>query len=130
MTTAVGSMNKATANFIAPGLRHFLVTTQSSKDTFGNIDTLLTRSNLEAFLQYLREETIYKPAAITEQICRLQFAIKYIMDCTNRKDYYCGGGYLLKLLTDQYLSLSQKASQKSRSITCSEPENDFKVRIL
>ena len=131
MTTAGGSMNKVAANSIASDLRHFYeVTTQSSKDTFGKIDTLLTRSNLEAFLQHLREEKLYKPAAITEQIWRLQFAIKYIMDCTNRIDYYSRGGYLLKLLTDQYLSLSQKASQKSRSITCPERENDFKVRIL
>ena len=41
-------MNKVAANSVVSDLRHFYeVTTQSSKDTFRKIDTLLTRSNLE-----------------------------------------------------------------------------------
>ena len=59
LTTAGVSRNKATANSIVVDLiRFYEVTTQSSKDCFGKIDTLLTRSNLEAFLEYIREENI------------------------------------------------------------------------
>ena len=75
MTKAGGSKDKMTAKSIAADLIEFFhETSQSSKQSFYNIDILLNRSNLELFVHYMKYKKEYKPTVISEKIQRLKIA--------------------------------------------------------
>ena len=116
-TTAGGNKDKESVKSIANDLIEFYnVTSQSSEESFGKIDSLFNRSNIQLFLDYIKKR--YKPAAIWEIIQRLKMAIQYIMSLSSRKDYYTTGCTFLRLLTDlQDNSQLQKASARRISIS-------------
>jgi len=105
MTRAGGSRSKTTASTIANDLvRFYNAMPQSSRDAFAKIDKLLNKVNL---MHFIKAENSYGPATTAEKILMLKLAIQFIINLTNRKDYYIVGCNLLEFLEKE---LSQNVS--------------------
>ena len=99
MTTAGGSRSETTAHSITNDLVQFYnITLQSSRDAFARIDKLLNKVNL---IHFIRAETSDGPTATAGKLLMLKLAIQFIINLTNRKDYYIMGCSLLDFLAKE-----------------------------
>ena len=114
MTGVGGSKNRETANTIVSDVMEFFsVTPQSSKHCYTSIEKLFNKCNLELFLHHANNEKKQNMSTY-EMIRRLRLAIEYIMDLSNRKDYYIRGHSLCKLLAESSFSQLRKSSFERR----------------
>ena len=126
-TKAGGNKDKATANSIATDLVEFYnVIHQSSHESVGKIDSLLNRSEVELFLDYIKRS--YKPVAIWEILQSLKLAVQYTMSLVSTTDYYTRGCNVMKLLTDLQDNFQlQKANARRTPTTkwsCANTDHD------
>jgi len=129
MTAAGGKRNRETANSIISDVTEFFsVTPQSSKQAFTSTERLLSRYNLELFINYIKNEK--KSTALTKTLRRLTLAIQYIIDLSNRKDHYIRGRSLLKLLADLRFSQLKKSRGNSLNQSCIESTHNEEIKMV